>query len=323
MSIDDEMILAAASRIQRAENILITSHIRPDGDAIGSLIGLGLMLEEAGHKVQMVIDDGVPASLRHLEGSERIKRSPSHQIDLFITVDCSDLERCGSWNVEGLIPDINIDHHITNPMFGRVNLVDSEAAATAEILAQIIPQLELQLTPAAASALLTGIVTDTIGFRTPNVSPKTLRLAAALLETGVSLSNLYQKALVGRSFEFAKFWGSGLFRLEKTDRMIWTTLTLEDRKLAGYSGRDDADLINLLSSIDSADIALVFVEQPNGNIKISWRAQPGFDVAQLASEFGGGGHPAAAGAEVTGSLSEVQSTILTRTRSVIYGGNSV
>lgn len=323
MPLDESRLIEASSLIIAAERILIAAHIRPDGDAVGSLLGLGLVLEQSGHDVQMVIDDGIPASLRHLEGSARVTRKPTHDVDLYIAVDCSDPERLGSLKVNRGNPDINIDHHMTNPLFGKLNLVDGDAAATSEIIFQIIQKLELPLSPGAAAALLTGIITDTIGFRTSNVRPLTLQIAAALMETGVNMPELYMRALIDRSFESVKFWGNGFSKLKKDGRLVWTALTQEDRLQAGYPGKDDADLINFLASIEGADIALVFVEQPNGNTKVSWRSKEGFNVARLAAELGGGGHPAAAGAEVAGSINEVQNEILEKTRSVIFGGNGV
>jgi phosphoesterase RecJ-like protein len=146
------------------------------------------------------------------------------------------------------------------------------------------------------------------------MKPKTMRVVADLMEIGCDLPDLYQKVLTNKSFEAAKFWGVGLSTLQKEDRIVWATLTHEDRKEVGYPGRDDADLINVLSSIDEMDIAIIFVEQPNGKVKVSWRAVKGVDVSKIAFSFGGGGHQPAAGAEITGSLSYVRSEVLNRTR---------
>lgn len=323
MPLDKAALKKAAGRIQQAQRVLVVSHIRPDGDAVGSLIGLGLALRETGRQAEMVIEDGVPASLRHLEGSSDVRRKPKGDYDLLIAVDCSDLERIGKVMKGRNPPDINIDHHITNANFAEINLVDTQAAATAEMIVEILPTFGLKLSQPVAASLLTGLITDTIGFRTPNVSPNTLCQAARLMKTGVDMPELYRRALIDRSFEAVKFWGAGLVKLERFERLVWTTLTMADRKSANYPGRDDADLINILSSIEGTDISLVFVEQPNGNVKVSWRARPGFDVAQVALTFGGGGHPTASGAEIAGSLSEVQGAVLEKTRPLINGGHRV
>jgi phosphoesterase RecJ-like protein len=139
------------------------------------------------------------------------------------------------------------------------------------------------------------------------------------MEHGGDLAELYHQALVKRSFEATRFWAAGLNQLERDGRLVWTTLTQADRKAAGYSGRDDADLINVLSSIEDTDIAVIFVEQTHSSVKISWRAQPGFDVSKLAVKFGGGGHPAASGAEIQGNLETIRTVVLKATSEILIG----
>lgn len=300
-------------QFQDAHNILVLSHIRPDGDAIGSLLGLGLALQSAGKDVQMVLSDGVPRNFRYLKGIEKVGRRPKGDFDLVVVVDCSDLPRIGE-AIKGLTPDLNIDHHITNLNFARVNLVLPEAVATSAILAEFLPVWNLAIDENIASALLTGLVSDTIGFRTSNMTAHALHLAADLMEHGANLPELYNQALVRRSFESALYWGQGLNRLQREDRLVWTSLSLDDRVRSSYPGSDDADLINVLSSIDDIDVAVIFIEQKGGRVKVSWRAQPGLDISQIALQFGGGGHAAASGAEIPGSLPEVQNQVLSATR---------
>lgn len=320
MPVDETLAGQLAARLRPAQRVLIVSHIRPDGDAIGSLLGLGLALQAAGKEVQMVSEDGVPASLRHLPGSEQVRSRPKGDCDLVCVVDCSDLERTGK-ALQGLpAPDVNIDHHRTNLNFAALNIVDLGAVATSEIIAGLLPAAGFPLTGPVAAALLTGLITDTIGFRTSNMTPNALRLAASLMEQGVDLPDLYQRALVNRSFEAVRLWGSGLGRIEREDRLLYTSLTLEDRKLSGYPGRDDADLINVLSAVNGIDVAVIFVEQPNHRVKVSWRAAPGYDISQIALHFGGGGHAAASGADIAGSLPDVQQSVLESTRPILNGG---
>jgi phosphoesterase RecJ-like protein len=314
MRVNEEQALDAARILQRAQRILLISHVRPDGDAIGSLIGFGLSLQSAGKEVQMISPDGVPNTFKFLPGSKLVNNRPEGFHDLVIVLDCSDLERTGHVLEEDIDPDLNIDHHITNLNFAKLNLVDTEAVATAEIIAEHLDRWGLPLTRESAANLLTGIITDTLGFRTANVTPVSMRTVVKLMETGVDLSELYNKALIRRSFEAVRFWGVGLNRLEREGPLVWTTLTLEDRRAVGYPGRDDADLTNVLSSIEEAAISVIFVEQPNGNVKVSWRADQDYDVSRIALNFGGGGHPAAAGAEIEGNIEEVRTLILEETR---------
>ena len=309
---------AIKGRLEKAKNIVITSHVRPDGDAVGSLLGLGLALQNAGKSVQMVLVDGVASSFRHLEGSERVLREPQGGHDTFITVDCADFKRTGKVFENFGQPDVNIDHHKTNEKFGKLNLIEEDQVATAAILTNHLNEWGYKITQPIAAALLTGIVTDTLGFRTSNTNPSALRLCAKLMETGVDMPDLYMRALVKKTFPAARYWGAGLSRMEQQNGIVWATLTLEDRKRSGYGGNDDADLINLISAIDGNQVGMIFVEQSDKYVKVSWRAlQPGVDVSQVAKHFNGGGHAAAAGADIPGALQEVQPLVLKTTRELL------
>lgn len=305
-------------RLADANKVVIASHVRPDGDAIGSLLGLGLALQNAGKSVEMILADGAPSSFKFLEGSNLVKKEPGGSHDTFITVDCADFKRTGKIFENFGQPDINIDHHITNEKFGKLNLIEAEEVATAAILTNHLPEWGFKITKPIAAALLTGILTDTLGFRTSNVTPEALRQAAQLMEAGVDLPEIYMESLVRKSFPAAKYWGAGLSSLESKNGIVWGTLTLADRKSAGYGGNDDADLINMISAIDGHKVGMVFVEQNNNHVKISWRAlQPGIDVSPIAKHFNGGGHAAAAGADIEGSLVDVQKEVLMKTRELI------
>lgn len=315
---DNQLIGEIKNRLSIANNIVIASHVRPDGDAIGALLGLGMALHDAGKSVQMILADGVPASFKYLEGSEYIRKELVGDHDTFITVDCADFKRTGKIFENFGQPDINIDHHKTNEKFGKLNLIEAEEVATSAILTAHLPEWGLKITKPIAAALLTGIITDTLGFRTSNTTPEALRLSAMLMETGVDMPDIYMRALVKKTFPAARYWGAGLSSLESKNGIVWGTLTIADRKAAGYGGNDDADLINMISAIDGNKVGMVFVEQNDHHVKISWRALvPGVDVSQVAIHFQGGGHAAAAGADIQGSLSEVQKVVLKKTREML------
>ena len=311
---DSQIIGDIKDRLSAAQEIVIASHVRPDGDAIGSLLGLGLALRDAGKSVQMVLADGVPSSFRYLEGSQFITKEPKGNHDTFITVDCADFKRTGKIFENFGQPDINIDHHKTNEKFGKLNLIEAEEVATAAILTSHLPAWGLTITKPVAAALLTGVITDTLGFRTSNTTPEALRQAATLMESGVDMPEIYMRALVTKSFPAARYWGAGLSSLQSKNGVVWGTLTIADRKAAGYGGNDDADLINMISAIDGNKVGMVFVEQSDNHVKISWRAlAAGVDVSQVAKHFKGGGHAAAAGADIEGGLKEIQREVLSKT----------
>lgn len=305
-----------AAQIEVSDNILVISHVRPDADAAGSLLGLGSALKHAGKIVQMVLEDGVE-NFKYLPGSEWISTEPSGSVDMIIVVDCSDPDRVGGVLGNYGKPDLVVDHHKTNLQFGNINVVESKQVATAAILYDHMPAWGLAFDSEVATCLLAGIVGDTIGFRTPNVNSDVMYKAGALMDLGADLAQIYQEELVIKSFGAIRYWGVGLSRLQQKGGLIWTSLTLADRQEIGYAGNDDADLINVLSSVQDAEIALIFVEQLHNSIKVSWRTRPGLDVSKIAFEFGGGGHAAAAGADIEGTLEDVRQRVIKETQKLL------
>jgi len=266
----------------------------------------------------MVLADGVPSRFRFLEGSDQVQKEARGEVDLFITVDCADSKRVGKLFETHGSPDINIDHHITNQMFGKLNLIEGKEVATAAILTNRLPTWGYEITQPIAAALLTGIITDTLGFRTSNMTATALRQAADLMDTGVDMPEIYMRGLIYRSLPAARYWGVGFSRLESSNGIIWSTLALEDRAASGYPGNDDADLINMISVIDGHKVGMIFVEQHDNHVKVSWRAlEKGIDVSTIANHFGGGGHAAAAGADIIGALSDIQPIVLKKTKEIL------
>lgn len=312
---DAESIRQVKTLLSRSQSVLLLTHQRPDGDALGSMLGLGHMLRATGKKAHPVLIEGISSVFRYLPGAGEIRAELPNPFDLVVLVDCADQERISIPEKAPAPPiDVMIDHHITNGRFAKVNLVDPLSASTAELIVDLADGLGLPIPREAAVCLLAGVVTDTLGFRTPNTGIHTLEVAQKLMGAGGSLPETVERSLYRRSFAAARYWGAGLSRLERDGNIVWTSLTLADRSAAGYPGRDDADLVNVLSSIDGHEVALLFIEQDGGKIKVSWRVIAGLDVTSLAISFGGGGHPAASGALLTGSLEEIRQEVLRRTK---------
>lgn len=313
----DQLIKEALSE---HHHFVVVSHIRPDGDAIGSALGLAEALRLVGKQVTVVLEDGLAAKYVSLPGANAVVKQLPEAFDFLIVVDCSDPQRTGSV-LKGIQPNLVIDHHKTNLNFGTLNLVEDEAEATAFMLAQHLPSWGLSIDAGVASALLTGILADTIGFRTSNVTAEALRVSAELMDRGADLHRIYHQTLVTRSLAEARYWGQGLQKLSFEDGLLWSELTLEDRNAAGYFENDDADLVNTLSAIEDVRVTVLFVEQSVDRVKISWRSVAGVDVSELAFQFGGGGHAAAAGADVAGSLTDVRSRVLLATKQFLLKTN--
>ncbi len=316
MSMTKKIDREIADKIKTSDRFLIVSHVRPDADAVGSLLGLGLALKAAGKSVQVVLEDG-GHNFQYLPGIELISRSPAGNVDMIVVVDCSDPTRVGDVLSGYGPPDLVVDHHKTNLQFGDYNIVEPDQVATAAILFDHMPAWDLSFSPDIATCLLSGIVGDTIGFRTSNVDSEVMRKAGALMDLGADLAAIYREELVMKSFTAMRYWGAGLSRLEKEDGLVWTSLTIADKQKIGYPGNDDADLVNVLSSVKEAEIALIFVEQPHNKVKVSWRARPGLDVSEIAFEFGGGGHAAAAGADIEGNLEDVKACVIAETHKLL------
>lgn len=308
----------ARAMLTAATHVAVVSHERPDGDAVGSLLGLTLALQRRGQNAVAVLSGGLPARYRFLPGAEAVVSAVPPDTDLLVAVDCAELSRTGL-PAEQLrrSAGLNIDHHPTNTRYAHVNLVEPEAAATAQVLFAASPALGLSVDREIATNYLAGLVTDTIGFRTPNVTPDVLRIAAALEAQAGALAEIYDRLLQRRTFAAARYWGAGLSHLERRGSLAWTRLTLEDRVAAGYSGSDDADLVNLLGTIDGVEVCLVFIEQSATEVKVSWRSSNGLDVSRLALVFGGGGHEPAAGATIAGSLDEVVARVVQATQAAM------
>jgi phosphoesterase RecJ-like protein len=305
----------AARRLAELDRVVLLTHERPDGDAVGSVLGLAMVLRALGKHVTPVIGGGMPRRYASLPGADLAVDDLPEFPQPVITVDCADRERCGPPLPAGWPdPVLNIDHHPTNTRFGEINLVDVTASATAEVIFDLIAAARMPLTAEIATALLAGIVTDTIGFSTENVTATVLQKAAHLVERGGRLRDVYEQLLTQRTLAAARYWAAGLARLQGEDGIVWTRLTLADRADSGYTDSDDADLVNFLGTIDTAAIALLFIEQTGGKVKVSWRSRSGIDVSRLALQFGGGGHEPAAGATLEGPLDRVEAAVLQATR---------
>ncbi|MCD6291741.1 MAG: bifunctional oligoribonuclease/PAP phosphatase NrnA [Anaerolineae bacterium] len=299
--------------IEEAERILLVTHISPDGDAIGSLLGMGWALRAIGKTPFMVCGDPVPTPFYFLPGHQEIKREPPDDYDLAIGLDASDPQRLGTpWQRVAQVekPTIIIDHHVTNLYFGQVNWVDPTAAATAEMVFVLVEVMGIPLDINIAQCLLCGVVTDTRGFRTSNTTPRSLAIATQLMEAGADLNLITDQALNRKPLAVLRLWGMALPRMQMRGRILWTTVTRKMREETGVNENGDGGLVNVLISANEADVAAVFTERENNKIEVGLRAKPGFDVSQVALALGGGGHPQAAGCTINGPLDEAAEHVL-------------
>jgi phosphoesterase RecJ-like protein len=301
--------------LEKAGNILVVTHVDPDGDAIGSLTAVGLAMKQIEQKVTLVCDDNVPARFRYLPMTGKVRKivDESADYDLLIAVDCGDEFRMGRAFSELAGPKpfiINIDHHITNTQFGDINLVDPRATSTTEILYRLFGELEIVISEEIALSLLTGLVTDTLGFRTTGVTADTLRTGADLVEAGADLGFVTMQALNLRSMSTMELWRTGMNKMQLEEGFIWASITSLERKAANFRSNSSVGLVNLLADIEEASMGAVLMEMDDNTVKVGLRCRPPYDVAEVAMALGGGGHPLAAGCTLVGTLEETEAVIV-------------
>ncbi len=289
----------AARAIAGASGVWVGTHLDPDGDAVGSLLGLGFILRHVGKRVVMACQDVPPPDVSFLPGlGDIVAQSPGEE-DLIVAVDVADVRRLGTlvdadtWDKR---PSIVIDHHVTNSQFGTINLVDPEAASTAELVVQLADQLGAPIDEQAATCLLTGIVTDTIGFRTPNTRPETLDRARRLMAQGAPLSRITQGVFCAKPVSALRLLARAVDRLVIDGRFAVTTLRLCDFAEFGMPSTAVRGITEQLATAREPLVIALVREREDGTVEVSFRAKPGVDVAPAAKALRGGGHAQAAGA---------------------------
>ena len=306
---------AIRQALAQANHILVITHINPDGDAFGSLTAMGLALQQMGKQVRLVCDDRVPERFRYLALANQVQSAPTvdAHYDLIVAVDCGDELRLGRAyaDLPKPRPDvINVDHHITNTEFGAINLIDPQAASTTEILYGLFAELGLTLTADMALSLLTGLVTDTLGFRTVGVTARTLEIAGALIKAGADLSLVTMQALSLKPLSTLLLWRVGLNNMKLEDGLIWTRISCQEQEAVGYISSGTAGLVNLLADVEDAAMSAVLVETSDGTVRVGFRCRPPYSVAELALNLGGGGHPLAAGCTLEGPLARAEELVV-------------
>ncbi len=316
-----DLFEAIYQQMEPARRLLLVTHEAPDGDAIGSLLGLGRLVQSQGKELTLACADPVPTLYNWLPGSEQVARQPDGLYDLVISLDCSDERRMGKVYSQDLaaLPLINIDHHITNTRFGTINWVDPSAVATAQMVLALAEAMHWPLTQPVAVCLLTGIVTDTRSFRTLNVDQAAMRAVLRLVEAGASLGQIAHRALDQRPLAAVRLWGQVLNELHLEDGILWTEVTCAMRRRWSLSEDGDSGLANFLVGVREANVVLVFTEREDGTVDVGMRAAPGLDVAQVALKLGGGGHPQASGCTLTGDLVQVRERVLAEVRASLAG----
>ncbi|HEX6655916.1 MAG TPA: DHH family phosphoesterase [Candidatus Limnocylindria bacterium] len=303
--------------VRGAERITTICHENPDADTLGAAIAMAIAAERMGKRAEIVSGDPPPAYLNFLPRFADVRRAPQLEPDVAVVVDAGDLARIGSvaaehgdWVVRARIA--NIDHHVSNPGFGEANLVDPSAAATCEMVALLLPELGVPLDQELATALMAGIVQDTHTFAHPNTTPRTLRVAAELVDAGANLSRINRAVYADKPFSTLALWGLMLAGIgQRCDgQIVFALMTSAMLQETGESATASEGFVDLLASTKAADITVLFKEfEPNAT-RVSVRTTERADAVAITSAFGGGGHARAAGCTVPAPLTEAREQLL-------------
>jgi len=316
----------AIALIRTSNAIYVGTHIRPDGDALGSLLGLSLALEAQGKGVARLCPDSVPPSYRFLPGAERVSSQPPEwPPDLGIVVDCDGLARVGPLAAafERAPHLIDIDHHATDQTFGEVRLVDPSAGAAAEIVHGLVRSLGAADDPEVATCLYTAVLTDTGRFSYGNTTARSLRVAAQLVAAGAEPHEIARRVYEERSVAATHLLGVALTRLSPNhdSEIVSAVLTRRDFAETGAEPSDTEGIIDHLRAIGGRRVAMLFVETDGEQVRVSLRSDGSVDVSRIAFAFGGGGHAMAAGCTLRGTGEQVRDKVLAAVRDALRGSS--
>jgi phosphoesterase RecJ-like protein len=306
--------------VRRGQRFLLTTHVRPDGDGLGSLLALTDALEHRDKHVRMVVASSLPPRYEFLAPPGRIQRFTApgdawRDVDTIIVLDT------GTWNqLDDFGPFLKsmpaakavIDHHLTQDDLGALRFVDTSAEATGRLVHEAIMALGGPLTGAAASNLFVALAMDTGWFRHSNATAPTFDLAAQLARAGAKPTAIYDELFERNSLARLKLMGRVLERLRvcESGQVAHTDIRLTDYLETSATTLDSEDLVNFTRSVMGVEVGLLFMEQPRGGVKVSFRSRSSIDVARIAEQFGGGGHRLASGAVVDASLDQARARVL-------------
>jgi bifunctional oligoribonuclease and PAP phosphatase NrnA len=310
--------------LREHQRFAVFSHVRPDGDALGSQLALGLSLKKLGKDVRIWNEDGMLEKYSFLPQSNLLTKPPAEpeDVDVIVALDTAIQNRLGNTlaAVRSSKLCINIDHHPSNPGYGDIPYIDPRSPATGQILFELMTNQKLPFDPAIAENLYVAISTDTGSFQYPNTTARTFEIAAELVRAGVDVGRVSQLTYENYPRRRAELLRDllGTMRFEANDRVASFSLSLVTAKKLGVLPEDNEGLIDHLRAIHGVIVAVFFEELADGKVRVSMRSKnEKVNVCGICEKFGGGGHILAAGARVKGTLAEVEKKILEEARNVV------
>ena len=307
-----------AEAIHSHDTFILLSHVRPDGDAIGSQLALGASLEEMGKTVHYINEDGLPDNLKFMLGSDKIQTPPADPVDaqVVIALDCATKPRLGDNALAASSKAklwINIDHHVSNPSYADLNFIDSVSPATGQILYNLITDQNFPLPDVTRDAIYVAVSTDTGSFQYSNTTAATYEMAADLTRRGVDVGKINALTYDNNPYRRIELLRSLLntLELENEGKVAHWELPNSVKEDLGLKAEDSEDIIDIIRGIEGVIVAAFFEELPNGKIRVSLRAKDSsVNCSELAQLFGGGGHARAAGIRMPAPLAASRAKVL-------------
>ena len=322
----EEVLPEIRAIIEGSEHIVCLAHKDADADSLGSALAFAAALRLMGKTPHPVVPEPRPYLLEYLPGFDTLEAAPE-RIDAVFTFDCATTGRFGDKQVlvqgQGL-PVVNVDHHMSNTLYGTVNLIQPEASASGQVVFRLLNALGLPIPPDAATNLYAALLTDTGGFRHENTTPKALEDAARLARLGADPGRIATQVYKMRPETTLKLSGLALatMRIELQGRLAWAKVTRRMLREAGAVMAESEGIIDTLNSIAGLELAILFKEVSSDLTKISVRSRGAVDAAALCATFGGGGHIRAAGAEIQKPMEEAVRLVLTAAKEAIGAASS-
>jgi len=304
--------------LDRGERFLVCSHARPDGDAVGSMLALGMVIEQMGKRADLVTADQIPLQYRQLPGASDIfttLRVHGHY-DAAIVLECDSIERTRLRGLEDRFL-VNIDHHLTGREFAQLNWIDRSAASVGEMVYQLARAAGADLTPQMAQCLYATLLTDTGGFCYGNVRESTFALARELVHAGADPIAIANEVYFSAPTSKLLLLGAALRRLKREGRLAWLWVTHQDMQRTCATEEESEGIVNVALGIAGVDAVVFLRELPDGHIRLSLRSKGQLNVAEIAARLGGGGHQNASGCTLDGSLPRALKQILAELRNAM------
>jgi phosphoesterase RecJ-like protein len=307
------MLSQVVELIEQKHRFAITSHVRPDGDSLGSSLGLYWLLRALDKDVEVIMRDSAPHAYRQLPGADLIRVTPAvdREYDGVFVIECSDIDRPGLLNLEKQFV-VNIDHHTSTVLFGTINWIDSTASAVGEMIYNLCKATGVRVTVEIAECVYTALLTDTGSFHYSNTSERTFKIASELVRTGVRPAKTAEAIYGNYQWPKIELLGQVLStaRRDESGRIAWMRQTLEMQQRTSACEEDTDGFVNLPLTVGDVYAVALFKECSPGVYRTSLRSKGEVNVAKVAEHFGGGGHRNAAGCTLRGTWDEIENQIL-------------